>query len=277
MILDGKVCAQYLKQKLHNEIQQLEGRKPHCSVILIGNDPASQTYVKNKENAFVNAGMNTTTYHLDETVSQQKVMELIQRLNTSSETDGILLQLPIPKHLDKETIIETIDPHKDVDGLTKYNQARWYSQEGILPCTPYGIMKLLEYYDLSVEKKHVVIVGRSDLVGRPLAQLMLSNNATVTVCHSKTQNLKQYTQMADILVVAAGQPEMIDRSYVSPACIVIDVGIHRKDHKLVGDVCRDVQDYVCAMTPVPGGVGVMTVTMLLYNTYQAYRRHYAQL
>lgn len=275
-VLDGKHMSSVIREELKIEVikilNDLKGRAPHCAVVLVGNDPASATYVKNKENAFKKIGMMSTTYRLNEDATQEEVNEVVKHLNNDDEIDGILVQLPLPKHLDSTQVIRLINPNKDVDGLTPQNQGLLMVEEGIKPCTPLGVVELLKRYDIEISGKNVVVIGRSDLVGRPVALLMLKENATITICHSRTKDLKKVTQEADILIVAMGRPEFIDDSYVKDGAVIVDVGIHREHNEIVGDVNPVAFEKSFAYTPVPGGVGPMTITMLLHNTLKAYLR-----
>ncbi len=278
MILDGKLLASTLKENLAEDVQKVKekyGRVPKLAVVLVGDDTASQTYVKNKEKACKKVGIDTETIKLPCDVSATELQEKIKKLNTDDSVDGILLQLPLPEALQEQTstFLNMIDPQKDVDGFTLRNKEKFYCDNNsfsFIPCTPFGIVKLLQSYQLQIEGKHVVIVGRSDIVGRPLAWILLQLNATVTVCHSHTYNLAEITKTADILISAVGKPNMITADMVKDGAVVIDVGINKVDGKLCGDVKFDeVEPKVGYITPVPGGVGPMTITMLLANTIVA--------
>lgn len=276
--MDGKALALSLEAEMKLSVDALReknARIPKLVVILVGDNPASQTYVKNKAKACDRVGFLSEIITLDGSVSQEIVLSTIHRLNKDETVDGILVQLPVPKHLDAKAIVHALDPNKDVDGLHPMNVAKLYENEkGFVPCTPKGIMRLLKEYKVDVVGKHCVVLGRSNLVGRPVAQLLLNENATVTICHSKTQNLSELTQQADIIVVAIGRANFLTSKDVKHAECIIDVGINRVDGKLVGDVAFDeLVDKVDAMTPVPGGVGPMTIGMLLENTLEAYRMH----
>ncbi len=276
--MDGKALALSLEAEMKLSVDALReknARIPKLVVILVGDNPASQTYVKNKAKACDRVGFLSEIITLDGSVSQEIVLSTIHRLNKDETVDGILVQLPVPKHLDAKAIVHALDPNKDVDGLHPMNVAKLYENEkGFVPCTPKGIMRLLKEYKVDVVGKHCVVLGRSNLVGRPVAQLLLNENATVTICHSKTQNLSELTQQADIIVVAIGRANFLTSKDVKHAECIIDVGINRVDGKLVGDVAYDeLVDKVDAMTPVPGGVGPMTIGMLLENTLEAYRMH----
>lgn len=250
-------------------------RVPLLGVVLVGDDPASMSYVKGKEKACNAIGMNSKTYHLDGDTTMESLLELIDGLNHDDTVDGILVQLPLPSHLDESKVLSSIDPSKDVDGLTPISMGKFFSnQPGFKPCTPLGIMELLKEANVSIEGKHAVVIGRSQLVGNPIAQLLLRANATVTMTHSKTVDLAKVCRSADILIVAIGKPRFITADYVKEGAVVIDVGVNRVDGKLCGDVDFDmVEPKASVITPVPKGVGPMTITMLLSNTLQAYCNH----
>lgn len=276
--MDGKALALTLEAELKLKVDALReknARIPKLVVILVGDNPASQTYVKNKAKACERVGFLSEIIELDGSISQEIVLSTIDHLNRDDAVDGILVQLPVPKHLDAKAIVHALDPNKDVDGLHPLNVAKLYENEkGFVPCTPKGIMRLLKEYQIDVVGKHCVVLGRSNLVGRPVAQLLLNENATVTICHSKTQNLSEFTKQADIIVVAIGRAHFLTSKDVNHAECIIDVGINRVDGKLVGDVAyEELVDKVDAMTPVPGGVGPMTIGMLLENTLEAYTMH----
>ena len=276
--MDGKALSLSLEAELKLKVDALReknARIPKLVVVLVGDNPASQTYVKNKAKACERVGFLSEIIELDGSISQEIVLSTIDHLNRDETVDGILVQLPVPKHLDAKAIVHALDPNKDVDGLHPLNVAKLYENEkGFVPCTPKGIMRLLKEYQINVVGKHCVVLGRSNLVGRPVAQLLLNENATVTICHSKTQNLSEFTKQADIIVVAIGRANFLTSKDVNHAECIIDVGINRVDGKLVGDVAYDeLVDKVDAMTPVPGGVGPMTIGMLLENTLEAYTMH----
>lgn len=274
-VLDGKLTAQIIREEIKQEVIKIDHeRVPHCAVVLVGNDPASKTYVGSKEKAFRNAQMMSTVYRLEEDTTQLQLTEVIEYLNNDDEVDGILVQLPLPRHLDPKPIIEMIHPDKDVDGLTPYNQGMLLKDEGHKPCTPLGVVELLKRYNIEIEGKHCVVIGRSDLVGRPAALLMLKENATITITHRATTNLKELTQEADILIVAMGKAGFIDESYIKDGAVIVDVGIHREDNQIVGDVDPQAFEKASYYTPVPGGVGPMTIAMLLSNTLNAYRKKF---
>lgn len=271
-LLDGKTLANDILDKLSLKVKQLD-TAPNLVVIQVGNDPASSVYVRNKERTAERVGINSETVKLSKHITQDELLEIIDKYNHFTSVNGILVQLPLPKHIDEQVILEAISPMKDVDGFHPLNVGKLnIGQKQMIPSTPAGIMELLKANHIELEGKHVVIVGRSNIVGKPLAHLLLEENATVTVAHSRTKNLKQLTQMADILVVAVGQPELITKDYVKTGAVVIDVGINRTESGLKGDVdFNRVKSKVAAITPVPGGVGPMTIAMLMNQTYQAYR------
>lgn len=275
-ILDGKALALKLRETIKVETEtlvQTYHKQPHLVVVLVGENPASQSYVRSKEKACLKAGIKSTVIRKDDTITEQELIDIIQMLNHDDSVHGILLQLPIPKHLDEDKIINLIHPLKDVDGFINENIAKLNKgQEAMVPCTPLGITKILDEYKIDAWGKHCVIIGRSQIVGKPMAALMLKRNATVTICHSKTKNMKDITRQADILIVAVGRPEMIDASYVKPGAVVIDVGINRIDGRLTGDVLyEDAIQVAGAITPVPGGVGPMTIASLLDNTLTCFK------
>lgn len=270
-LLDGKVLANDILDKLSLKVKQLD-TAPNLVVIQVGNDPASSVYVRNKERTAERVGINSETVKLSKHITQDELLEIIDKYNNDSLVNGILVQLPLPKHIDEQVILEAISPMKDVDGFHPLNVGKLnIGQKQMIPSTPAGIMELLKANHIELEGKHVVIVGRSNIVGKPLAHLLLEANATVTIAHSKTKDLKHLTKQADILVVAVGQPELITEDYVKDGTVVIDVGINRTESGLKGDVdFNNVKSKVAAITPVPGGVGPMTIATLMNQTYQAY-------
>lgn len=272
ILLDGKALANDILDELTLRVKQLD-TAPTLVVIQVGNDPASSVYVQNKERTAKRVGINSETVKLSKNITQEELLEIIDTYNHFSYVNGILVQLPLPKHIDEQVILEAISPMKDVDGFHPLNVGKLnIGQKQMIPSTPAGIMELLKANHIELEGKHVVIIGRSNIVGKPLAHLLLEANATVTIAHSRTKNLKQLTKMADILVVAVGQPELITDDYVKTGAVVIDVGINRTESGLKGDVdFNNVKSKVAAITPVPGGVGPMTIAMLMNQTYQAYR------
>lgn len=275
-IIDGKAIAKTVRSELKKEVDQLKknGIIPGLTVVLVGNDPASESYVKGKIRASEEVGIASQIIRLDSSISEQKLLEQIEELNRDPAVHGILVQLPLPAHIDPDKVIATISPAKDVDGFTPVNVGNLViGQEGFLPCTPYGIMELLRVSGIEVAGKHAVVVGRSNIVGKPISLLLQQANATVTMCHSRTDDLAAYTRQADILIAAVGRPEMIMGEHVKPGVVVIDVGINRRQGKLVGDVKFDeVKEIASAITPVPGGVGPMTIAMLMHNTVKAAKR-----
>lgn len=283
-ILDGKLVSESRRQKIKGEVAQFTldaGRAPGLAVILVGEDPASQVYVGNKIKACADVGIHSFEHKVGASTTALQLKFIIQALNENPKVDGILLQLPLPKHLDAEEAISNIAPSKDADCLTPENLGLlWSGRPRTTPCTPWGVMVILEHYGINPEGMNAVVVGRSNIVGKPMAHLLVQANATVTVCHSKTKDLSEYTRHADLVVVAAGKPEMLGRDDFRKDSIVIDVGIHRKGvsatgkSKLCGDVrFKELEDYARAVTPVPGGVGPMTITMLLENTLRLAQGH----
>lgn len=266
MILDGKKVKDELLDKMQEKITK-NNLQIKLAIILVGNNPASQIYIKNKEKACNYVGIEVEKYVLEETITEKYLLELIDQLNKDSSVTGIILQSPIPKHLDFDKCSNYIIPSKDVDGFTKENIYKLYlGQKTILPCTVKGIIKLLEIYDIPIEGANVVIVGRGNIVGHPLSLALLNKNATVTVSHSKTKNLLDVTRQADILISATGIPHLIKKDYVKKGAVVVDVGVSRIDGKIVGDVDFENIKTVCSfITPNPGGVGPMTVAMIIDN------------
>ncbi|MEE1304522.1 MAG: bifunctional methylenetetrahydrofolate dehydrogenase/methenyltetrahydrofolate cyclohydrolase FolD [Agathobacter sp.] len=274
LLIDGKKISTDIKNELKEEVSRLkeEGREGCLAVIQVGNDPASSVYVGNKKRACEYIGIKSLAYELPEETSEDDLIELIGKLNGDASVHGILCQLPLPKHIDENRVINAIDPHKDVDGFHPQSVGSLViGQPGFVSCTPAGIIQLLKRSNIEIAGKHCVVIGRSNIVGKPMALLMLRENATVTICHSKTRDLKKICKEADILIVAIGKPEFVDSSFVKEGAVVIDVGIHRKaDNKLTGDVdFSDVEPHVSAITPVPGGVGPMTIAMLMSNCVEA--------
>lgn len=272
-MIDGRAVAKAFKEEIALRTQEMiaKGVTPHLAVVLVGENPASQVYVRNKENGCIKAGIRSTVIRMDEDATQQELEQTVIRLNQDPSVHGILVQLPLPKHLDEASVLRLIDPDKDVDGFHAMNSGRLMNgQPGFVPCTPLGVMKLLERYGIDPCGKHAVVIGRSNIVGKPMAMLLLAANATVTVCHSRTQNLKEITRQADILVAAVGRSNFVTADMVKPGAAVIDVGINRVDGQIVGDVNYDaVSEVARYITPVPGGVGQMTIAMLLANTLDA--------
>ncbi|PSB01685.1 bifunctional methylenetetrahydrofolate dehydrogenase/methenyltetrahydrofolate cyclohydrolase FolD [Merismopedia glauca] len=283
-ILDGKALAEQIQTQLRQEIEQLQpqiGRPPGLAVVMVGDNPASAAYVRNKERSCAHVGIASLGKHLPSTTSQTELAELIQSLNQNETVDGILVQLPLPAGLDADSLLQTIAPEKDADGLHPINLGHLVRGEpGLRSCTPAGVMRLLEHEKIEIAGKHAVVVGRSILVGKPVALMLLEANATVTIAHSRSPNLAEITRSADILVAAVGRPQMITQDMVKPQAVVIDVGINRitddsGKSRLVGDVdfenVRRVAEYI---TPVPGGIGPMTVAMLLENTVLSYKNRH---
>ena len=273
-IIDGKMISKQIKDELKAQVEslKLDGKEICLAVIQVGNDPASTVYVGNKKKACEYIGIKSLAYELPEETTEEELLELIDKLNEDDSVNGILVQLPVPKQINDERIINAISPLKDVDGFSPASVgALSIGQKGFLSCTPAGIIQLLKRSNIDIEGKECVVVGRSNIVGKPMAMLLLRENATVTVCHSRTKNLKEVCKRADILVAAVGKPKMIDASYVKDGAVVIDVGIHRNENgKLCGDVDFDSVEPICsAITPVPGGVGPMTIAMLMNNCVEA--------
>ncbi len=279
-IISGKDLAKEVKLNIKKEIEEFESnnyRKPKLSVILVGEDPASQSYVKGKSKACTEVGIINDTILFDKDTSEEEVIAKVKELNNDDIVDGILVQLPLPSHINETNVIEAIDVSKDVDGFNSLNVAYLYQKKDcIYPCTPKGIIKLIEYARIDIAGKNVCVIGRSQIVGLPSAKLLLDKNATVTICHSKTQNLKNITKKADILVVALGKAKFITKEYVKHSACVIDVGVNRDPQtgKLCGDCDFDsLNGYVSYLTKVPGGVGPMTIACLMENTLELYKKH----
>lgn len=273
-LINGKDISAALKEELKAEVSRLKADGKFCclAVIQVGNDPASSVYVGNKKKACAYIGIESLAYELPEETTEEELLALVQKLNADDTVHGILCQLPLPKHMDEDKIIQAISPKKDVDGFHPQNVgALVIGQQGFVSCTPAGIIELLHRSNVSIDGKHCVVVGRSNIVGKPMALLMLRENATVTICHSHTKDLKAICKEADILIVAIGKPKFIDHEYVKEGAVVIDVGIHRNpENKLCGDVdFDDVCEHTSAITPVPGGVGPMTIAMLMKNCVEA--------
>lgn len=279
VIISGKDISVKIKNEIKQEINDIKTRYdriPKLAVILVGHDQASQTYVRNKEKACQYVGMESMMIYHEASIDENTLLQDIQRLNEDDRVDGILVQLPLPEHIDEVKVLEAIRPDKDVDGFHPENVAKLFlGQNSLVPCTPKGMMVLLDEIHYDLTGKEVVVVGRSHIVGKPVAMLCLQKNATVTMAHSKTQNLKEVCQRADVLIVAIGKAKMINSEYVKPGAVVLDVGINRdENNKLCGDVdFEDVKDKVYAITPVPGGIGPMTITILLKNTLEAFYQH----
>lgn len=277
IIIDGKEVAKKTREKLKNEVEELKehGIIPKLTVIMVGDNPASKVYVRNKSKACNEVGVEYEEFFLDSSISQKELLDLIKKLNDDKTVNGILLQSPLPQHLDINEAFRTIDYRKDVDGFHPMNVGKLVlGQDTFVSCTPYGIMRLFEEYNIDLCGKNVVILGRSNIVGKPLVQCCLNNNATVTICHSKTKDIKEVTKNADVLVVAIGKPHFLEADMVKNGAIIIDVGINRLDTgKIVGDVdFENVSKKASYITPVPGGVGPMTIAMLLNNVIKATRQ-----
>lgn len=277
-IINGKEIAQIIKDEMRAEVAALKelGKKCCLAVIQVGNDPASSVYVSNKKKACEYIGIDSLSYELPETTTEEELLSLIDKLNEEAGVHGILCQLPLPKHINEKTILNRIDPKKDVDGFHPQNVgALVVGDFGFVSCTPAGIIELLKRSNIEMEGKHCVVIGRSNIVGKPMALLMLRENATVTICHSKTKNLKEICKQADILIVAVGRPLFVTKEFIKEGAVVVDVGIHRNENnKLCGDVdFNDVESHVSAITPVPGGVGPMTICMLMKNCLEAMKKY----
>ena len=274
-IISGKVVSEKLRLELKDSISKFileSGHSPGLAVVLVGDNPASQVYVRNKHKACLEVGINSYEINLPAETTEEKLLSVIDELNSDSRVDGILVQLPLPNHIDEERVINRIDPKKDVDAFSPSNVGRiMIGNYTFLPCTPAGVMELLKHYNIAIEGKNCVVIGRSNIVGKPMTMLLLEKNGTVTVCHSRTQNIVEICRAADIIVVAVGRAGFLKADMVKPGAVVIDVGINRGDDgKLCGDVAFDEVEKVASyITPVPGGVGPMTITMLLKNTLSA--------
>ena len=275
-LIDGKLISTQIKDELKAEVEALKekGIVPCLAVIQLGNDPASSVYVNNKKKACAYIGIESLAYELEENISQEELLTIIDELNHNDMVNGILVQLPLPKHIDEEAVIKAIAPEKDVDGFHPETVGNMcIGSKGFLPCTPAGVIQLLKRSNIEIEGKECVVIGRSNIVGKPMALLLLRENGTVTITHSRTKDLKEITKRADILIAAIGKPKFVTAEYVKEGAVVIDVGIHRNaDNKLCGDVdFDDVVEKVSAITPVPGGVGPMTIAMLMNNCVETVR------
>lgn len=273
-IIDGKAISAQIKDELKEKValMKAEGKSVALAVVLVGSDPASCVYVRNKKNACEYIGIESLSYEMPEETTQEELMALIDKLNKDDKVNGILVQLPLPSHLDEDAVVKAIVPEKDVDGFHPESVGRLsIGQKGFVSCTPAGVIQLLKRSGVEIEGKECVVVGRSNIVGKPMAMLLLRENGTVTITHSRTKDLKEVTRRADILVAALGKPRFITEEYVKEGAVVIDVGIHRMENgKLCGDVDFDsVVDKVSAITPVPGGVGPMTIAMLMNNCVES--------
>lgn len=262
--------------KVTEKVEKLKGKRlPKLVVVLVGDDPASHTYVNAKEKACKEAGFVSQVHRLNADITNDELLSLIKQLNEDVSVDGILVQMPIPKHLDSKAVILTIDPGKDVDGFHPINVGKLHSNEKtFVPCTPLGVMKLLEAYNIDVTGMNTVVLGRSHLVGRPVAQLLVNANATVTICHSRSKHIDEICRRADLVVAAVGVPHFVKKDWIKKGAVVVDVGIHRDtEGKIIGDVVSEAMEVASYMTPVPKGVGPMTIAMLLSNTWDAFEQH----
>lgn len=274
IILDGKQTAKKITDELKLKVQNLD-KKPSLAVIMAGNNPASEIYVKNKEKKALEIGFNSIIKKTDENITKEELLKIIKELNEDDNINAILLQLPLPKHLNEKDFLDKIDPKKDVDGFCSYNLGKLLKNDSpyAIPCTPKGIIRLLDEYNIDVEGKIALVIGRSNIVGKPVSILLLNRNSTVIMTHTKTKNLENLTKTADILICAAGKKEMIKKEMIKENAVIIDVGITRdNDGKLKGDVdFNDVKEKASYITPVPGGIGPMTIAMLMENTYELYK------
>ncbi|WP_442950302.1 bifunctional methylenetetrahydrofolate dehydrogenase/methenyltetrahydrofolate cyclohydrolase FolD [Paenibacillus sp. E194] len=276
-LLDGKALSRTIREEITAETAGLKdkGIQPGLAVVLVGEDAASQVYVNSKHKTCLELGFNSEVHRLPANTSQEELLALVHRLNEEPSIHGILVQLPLPKHIDEKAVIDAIAVEKDVDGFHPVSVGNMViGDDSLLPCTPAGIMEMLKRNQIDVAGKHAVVIGRSNIVGKPISLLLQRENATVTMCHSRTVNMKEITKQADILVVAIGRANFVDRSYIKPGAVIIDVGMNRLENgKLAGDVnFEDVKEICGPITPVPGGVGPMTITMLMFNTLKAAKR-----
>ena len=275
-IIDGKALSKETRQHVKEEVSRLEkehGKTPHLVVVLVGEDPASQSYVRGKERACKRAGIRSTKIEKDASISEEALLNLVNELNSDPEVHGILVQLPLPAHIDSNRVIETIAQKKDVDGFHPLNiAALQIGTKGVLPATPKGIMTMLNSIDIDLQGKKALVIGRSNIVGKPIAQLLLKNHATVTMAHSRTNDLAWEAKQADVIIAAAGKAKMVTGDMIKEGAVVIDVGVNRVDDKLIGDVDFDSAEKKASyITPVPGGVGPMTITSLLQNTVECFK------
>lgn len=276
-IIEGKQLGLKVRAEIAEKVKQFASRNlrvPGLGVILVGEDPASSVYVNMKEKACIEAGFKSVVHRLPFDVTTEQLLNLVNSLNSDNLIDGILVQLPLPKHIDEKRVLYGVDPSKDVDGFHPINVGLMHiGEDTLFPCTPYGVMKIFEEYNIDLSGKHAVVVGRSNIVGKPMASLLLKSNATVTICHSKTKDIESVVRLGDVVVAAVGIPNFIKSSFIKEGAVVIDVGINRLDGKLVGDVdFEDVKDKCSYITPVPGGVGPMTIAMLMANTLKSYQK-----
>ena len=276
ILIDGRIIAKTIKEEIRKEVSDLLDvgkRPPHLVAVIVGEDGASLSYVASKEKQSKEVGFTSSVYRFPETITEKELLETLDFLNKDPEVDGYIVQLPLPKHISERKVLESINPAKDVDGFHPVNVDALYTSKhnGIYPCTPKGIIHLLNENDIQIGGMNAVVIGRSNIVGLPVAKFLLDNNATVSVCHSRTKDLAKITSEADILIVAIGKPKFVKADMVKPGAVVIDVGVNRVDGKLVGDVDFDNVEYkVKAITPVPGGVGPMTITCLMENTIECF-------
>ena len=282
IIIDGKEIAKKKKLEIADQVQELkkQGVTPGLAVILVGDNQASRTYVTSKQKTARELGMHNVLIEYPVSITEQELLAKIDELNKDEDIHGILVQLPLPEHISEKNLIEAISPEKDVDGFHPINIGRMMTgQDAFLPCTPYGVMVMMKEIEMDLSGKHVVVVGRSNIVGKPAGQLFLNENATVTYCHSRTKDLKEHTKQADVIVAAVGKADLITADHIRPGAVVIDVGMNRNDlGKLCGDVAYDeVKEKAGYITPVPGGVGPMTIAMLMYNTLKSAKNHMNRL
>lgn len=272
MILNGKDLSARVKDELKGKIDSFV-TKPVLAVIMIGDNEASKIYIETKKKACQYVGISFMTFYYDENENEETIINKIEELNNEKIISGIIVQLPIPKNFNEKNIINAISPSKDVDGLTEISQGKMLGgKSDFIPCTPKGIIKILDFYNIDITSKHIVIIGRSNLVGKPLLLECIKRNATVTICHSKTKDLEKYTKQADILVSATGKKHIIDKNMIKEGATLIDVGITRENNKIYGDINPNAYEKALSYSPVPGGVGPMTVVMLLENVYEAYKK-----
>lgn len=276
-VIDGKKLGQKVRSEIAGEVKKFELqnlRRPGLAVILVGSNPASGVYVNMKEKACMEAGFKSLLFRLPEETSTDELVNFINKLNEDDTVDGILVQLPLPGHIDERVVLYTVDPKKDVDGFNPFNVGLLHiGEDSLFPCTPYGVMKIFEEYNINLSGKHAVVIGRSNIVGKPMASLLLKANATVTVCHSRTRDIASVASLGDVVVAAVGIPKFVKSSFIKDGAVVIDVGINRVEGKLVGDVdYDDVKERCSYITPVPGGVGPMTIAMLMANTLKSYKK-----
>lgn len=276
-IIDGKQLGSKVRAEIFEKVKQFgtsKLRMPGLAVILVGEDSASNVYVNMKEKACIEAGFKSLIYRLSAEIDTDALVEFVNELNDDDSVDGILVQLPLPGHIDEKRVLYAVDPSKDVDGFNPVNVGLMHiGEDTLFPCTPYGIMKIFKEYNIDLSGKHAVVVGRSNIVGKPMASLLLKSNATVTVCHSRTKDIESVVRLGDVVVAAVGIPNFIKSSFIKEGAVVIDVGINRMDGKLVGDVdFEDVKNKCSYITPVPGGVGPMTIAMLMANTLKSYQK-----